>query len=66
MRQKAINSPGLEEAETSFENQHVLGCVSMVFADSGEGEGYILENIATEVEAKDGSPDLHGARPHSN
>jgi len=66
VHQKEICSPGLEEAETSFENQQELGCVSMVFADNGEGEGYILQNVATEIEAQDSSPDLHGPRPHSN
>ncbi len=66
VRQKAISSPGLEEAETSFENQQELGCIPMVSADVGKGESYILQNVATENEEKDGSSDLHGPRPHNN
>ena len=62
VRQKAINSPGLEEAETSFE----LGCIPMVSADDGKGESYILQNLASGNEEKEDSPDLHGARPHNN
>ena len=66
MHQKEISSPGLQEAETSLDNQHQLGYVSMAFTDGGEGEGYILQNLATGNEEKEDSPDLHGARPHNN
>ena len=66
VRQKAINSLRLEEATTSFQNQHVLGYVSMVFSDDREGEGDILQNLATGNEAEDGSPYLQRPRPHSN
>ena len=66
MHQKEISSPGLEEAETSLDNQHQLGYVSMAFTDDGEGESYTLQNLATRNEEKEDSPDLHGARPHSN
>ena len=66
VRQKAINSPGLEEAETSFENQQELSCIPMVSADDGKGESYILQNLATGNEEKERSSDLHGPRPHNN
>ena len=66
MRQEEISSPGLQEAETSLNNQHPLGYVSMAFTDGGEGEGYMLQNLATGNEEKEDSSDLHGPRPHSN
>ncbi len=63
MHQKAISSPGLEEAETTFENQQELGCIPIVSADDGKGESNILQNPATGNEGKEGSSDLHGTRP---
>ena len=66
VHQKEISSPGLQEAETSLDNQHQLGYVSMTFTDDGKGESYILQNLASGNEEKEDSPDLHGARPHSN
>ena len=66
MHRKEISSPGLQEAETCLDNQHQLGYVSMAFTDGGEGEDYILQNLASGNEEKEDSPDLHGARPHSN
>ena len=65
MHLNEISSPGLEEAETSLDNQHQLGYVSVAFTDDGKGESYILQNLATGNEEED-SPDLHGTRPHSN
>ena len=66
MHLKEISSPGLEEAETSLDNQHQLGCVSVAPTDDGKGESYILQNLTTGNEEKEGSSDLHGPRPHSN
>ena len=72
MKQKYISSAGLDEAETSLkyspsEAENVTGteCIPMVSADSGEGEGYVMHNLAAAAgaEKKEGTPDLHESRP---
>ena len=63
MHQKAISSPGLEEAETSLKNQPEGEYVPMVCADGDKGEDCILQNPAVGKIEKGGSPDLHGTRP---
>ena len=63
MHQKAISSPGLEEAETSLKDQPEGEYVPMVSADGDKGADYILQNPAVGNNEKGGSPDLHGTRP---
>ena len=70
MDQKYVSSPGLDEAETSLkqpprEAEGMTGgeYVPMMSADSGKGMGFMMQNLATGEDKKEGSPDLFESRP---
>ena len=53
MHQKVTSFAGYGEAETSMK----------LPAHSGEDEGHVMQNLATDEGKKRGSPSVHGPRP---